>query len=189
VEDGVVAAPLAKYEGHNLRVCRASDIAQADLDRVVDTVLADLGKSYDTRNFVDLALLLLAPLTPSGRPKRRSTTCLGRCTDLEVICSGMIARAFQAVGHPVLPQSAPGDSTPANAGAERSGRPVMTMRHHSRILPRDFDLSPNFEIVKLNALDEVAAGPAPAAARGTDGHRADGWQRATASSTSPGAAA
>jgi len=30
------------------------------------------------------------------------------------------------------------------------------MRHFSQILPRDFDLSPNFEIIKFNIID---AGP------------------------------
>ncbi len=29
----------------------------------------------------------------------------------------------------------------------------MVMRHYSQILPRDFDLSPNFEIIKFNLLD------------------------------------
>jgi hypothetical protein len=28
------------------------------------------------------------------------------------------------------------------------------MRHYSQILPRDFDLSPNFQIIKFNNIEE-----------------------------------
>lgn len=29
---------------------------------------------------------------------------------------------------------------------------TLVMRHYSRIVPRDFDLSPNFEIIKFNII-------------------------------------
>lgn len=61
-EDGVIAAPLAKYRELDIRICRPYSIDRADLDRVVDSVLADLGKRYDRRNFLDLALILLSPV-------------------------------------------------------------------------------------------------------------------------------
>lgn len=148
IEEGVVVAPLAKYEQHDIRVCRPSAIAQSDVDRVVDTVLGDLGKPYDTLNFVDLAVLLLSPFKVGRARGRTSATCLGRCTDLAVICSGMLARAFHEVGYPILPQA---------------GSP-MTLRHHSQILPRDFDLSPNFEIVKFNTVADAVVPPMPVTA-------------------------
>lgn len=130
-DEGVVAAPLEKYRSHNIRVCRPDGIDSDDLDRVIGSVLADLGKQYDRRNLVDLALTLLSPVKFGPLKNRTIETCLGNCTDLQVICSGMIAKAFQAVGYPIFPQ--------------------VDGRHYSRVLPRDFDLSPNFQVIKFSA--------------------------------------
>jgi hypothetical protein len=131
VEDGVVAVPVDKYADHNVRLCRASRIKPAALGQVVDSAVADLGKLYDSRNLLDLALLLLSPIRLGFLRTRTAATCLGHCTEREVICSGMIAKAFQRAGYSVSPQTVP-----------RSGT-----RHYSRIVPRDFDLSPNFHAV------------------------------------------
>ncbi len=76
-DEGVMAAPLAKYREHNLRVCRPSRIHPADLDRVVDSVVADLGKQYDARNFLDLTLMLLSPTKFGPLKTRTIETCLG----------------------------------------------------------------------------------------------------------------
>jgi hypothetical protein len=139
-DEGVIAAPLEKYRRHNLRVCRPAQIGPAALERVIDAVIVDLGKQYDARNFVDLALLLLAPAKLGPLKSWTVQTCLGNCTELQVICSGMIAKAFQQAGYPILPER----------------------RHHSQIVPRDFDLSPHFEIIKahLHAEDEAGASAA-----------------------------
>ncbi len=131
VEEGVVAVPVDKYADHNVRLCRASRIKPAALGQVVDSVLADLGKQYDSRNLLDLALLLLSPIRLGFLKTRTAATCLGHCTEREVICSGMVAKAFQRAGYSVSPQTVPPAGT----------------RHHSQILPRDFDLSPNFHAV------------------------------------------
>jgi len=131
-DEGVVAAPLAKYERHNIRVCRPRDIDPADIDRVIDAVVADLGKPYDDRNFLDLTLMLLSPIKFGPLKRLTVETCLGNCTDFQVICSGMIAKAFQRAGYHVFPHDGP-------------------TRHYSQIVPRDFDLSPNFDIVKFAA--------------------------------------
>lgn len=133
-DQGVVAAPLAKYASHNIRICRPSRIDPDTLDRVIDVVVGDLGKQYDERNFLDLAVLLLSPIKFGPLRTLTLETCLGRCTDLQVICSGMIAKAFHMAGYPVL---------------SPSGRHRQTPRHYSQIMPRDFDLSPNFEIIKF----------------------------------------
>ncbi len=57
------------------------------------------------------------------------------------------AKAFQQVGYPILLQidvAPPGDGKVSDDETYR-----LTMRHYSQILPRDFDLSPNFQIVKV----------------------------------------
>lgn len=149
-DQGVVAAPLAKYERQNIRLCRPHGIDPADLHRVLDSVLGDLGKQYDSRNFLDLTLMLLSPIQFGPLRRRTIETCLGNCTDLQVICSGMIAKAFHRVGFPILP---PLDVSGPNAS------PGRALRHYSQILPRDFDLSPNFEIVKFGALKDDRATP------------------------------
>ena len=147
-EEGVIAAPLAKYRGLNIRICRPSSIDPADLDGVLDSVLADLGKRYDKRNFLDLALMLLSPVKFGPLKARTIHTCLGNCTDLEVMCSGMIAKAFHGVGYPILPQVDRGDNDPS--------RLTLRMQHYSQIVPRDFDLSPYFQIIKFNVVEEGA---------------------------------
>ncbi len=62
------------------------------------------------------------------------------------ICSGLIAQSFETIGYPVLPDV-------AHFKAARSDCPdcmeeVMRVRHHSLYVPRDFDVSPYFEVVK-----------------------------------------
>ncbi len=141
-DQGVIASPLAKYRCHNIRICRPYHIDPADLNRVIDAVAADLGKQYDSHNFLDLALLFLSPVKFGHLKTRTAQSCLGNCTDLQVICSGMIAKAFQRVGYPILPQ--------IDIGHPPDEQPRLRMRHYSQILPRDFDLSPNFQIIKFN---------------------------------------
>lgn len=118
-------------------------------------MLADLGKQYDNRNFFDLTLMLLSPIKAGPLGRRTVETCLGNCTDLQVICSGMIAKAFQRVGFPIL-------SPP--------------LRHYSQIVPRDFDLSPNFEIVKFATIRD--GGPTPDATSGFRSDEANGTELA-----------
>lgn len=155
-DQGVVAAPLAKYRWHNIRVCRPHSIDPADLDRVIDSVLADLGKRYDSRNFFDLALALLSPIKFGPLKTRTIESCLGACSELQVICSGMIAKAFQRVGYPTLPRVDIGDPPDEEVLAADPYRFPLRMRHYSQILPRDFDLSPNFQVIKFNLIEDGA---------------------------------
>jgi hypothetical protein len=64
---------------------------------------------------------------------------LGSGDPTKAICSSLIAEAFQGVGYPVLPFVIPG--TP-------EAQEVWRIRHKSLYAPRDFDVSPYFEIVK-----------------------------------------
>ncbi len=153
-DEGVVASPLAKYRWHNIRVCRPFKIDPADLNHVVGSVIADLGKQYDSRNFLDLTLMLLSPVKFGPLKARTIQTCLGNCTDHQVICSGMIAQAFQRVGYPILPAVDVGDPPDEKLLEATPYSYPLTMRHYSQILPRDFDLSPNFQVIKFNVIEE-----------------------------------
>ena len=77
-----------------------------------------------------------------------------------MICSSLIARLFQRVRFPILPTvSFPEDSASeprgrlvrrifGQPGPEYTG--IFRMRHPTLVTPRDFDLSPFFDIVKQN---------------------------------------
>ena len=62
------------------------------------------------------------------------------------ICSELIAQSFEAVGYPVLPDVTylPAPLVDCPDCVEQ----IMRVRHHSLYVPRDFDVSPYFEIVK-----------------------------------------
>ena len=65
----------------------------------------------------------------------------------KAICSSLIAQAFQEVKYPILPEvtNAPG-RTSAKSGYSK--REILHIRYHALFTPRDFDLSPYFDIFK-----------------------------------------
>jgi hypothetical protein len=160
METGVVASPLSKYELVHVRVCRPRAIAPEHLTRILDEVLAQIGVRYDVRTALDLARYFF-PVSLIPRRWRRTALDFGSLLTREVICSSMIARAFDNVGFPVMPTVV---SPGGNGHAPRSRLGFLrradaieppVFRHQSPhvITPRDFDLSPYFEIVKFNAVD------------------------------------
>jgi len=148
---GVTAAPIRKYLDFNIRVCRPYGILPQDLDSVVSEVIDNLGKQYDHRNIIDLGLMLLPPFLNPFK-KRTIHACLGNCNEFQVICSGMIARAFQRVGYPIIPALGP---IPMDASSKQHNPygASLIMRHYSQIMPKHFDISPNFEIIKFNIIE------------------------------------
>lgn len=136
LSDGVIAASLTKYLGYNTRICRPALITEDDRAAVSSFIIDSLGHSYDVKNVIDLARYLL-PQPPVPSSWRRQMIALGSGEPTQAICSTLIARAFQSVGYPILP-----DITRENQ------REVMHIRHHSLFTPRDFDLSPYFAIIK-----------------------------------------
>jgi hypothetical protein len=66
---------------------------------------------------------------------------LGSGTPTRLICSALIAQAFEAVRYPILPKITQLES-------EAARRDVLEIRHSSLYAPRDFDISPYFKIVK-----------------------------------------
>lgn len=73
----MIAVPATKYRWHNIRICRPVGIDPANLERVIDSVMADLGKQYDDRNLVHLALMLLSPVRFGQLKSRTIRSCLG----------------------------------------------------------------------------------------------------------------
>lgn len=156
VGEGVVASPLRKYERFNIRICRPQGLRPADLDAVLADIIAHLGDGYDVRHVYDLARFFF-PVSIVPRRWRRAALHFGSGREREVICSSMIARAFSAVGYPVLPQMINEEPAPAREWWQRllSRNGHRTLARFRRgdcalITPRDFDLSSYFEVVKFN---------------------------------------
>ena len=137
MREGVRTVPLSKYALYNVRICRPANLVPEDAERVLRFAVDAIGQQYDLRNVLDLARYLL-PEPPVPRRFRRRLMALGSGEPTRAICSTLIARAFQSVGYPILPQ----------LHTEHPDGPRFLPRHHSFITPRDFDLSPYFDVVK-----------------------------------------
>jgi hypothetical protein len=161
VAEGVIVSPLVKYIDYNIRICRPRGLQPEDRDAVIEYVVARLGHTYDRRNFLDLTRYLLPfHLVPARLQEDALHFGSGMAT--ETICSTLLAEAFGKVRFPILPQQV---RAPARTPAERFkqqilGRPtrraysgLLRARHPTLCVPRDFDLSPYFDVVKFNARD------------------------------------
>jgi len=141
---GCVSAPLSKYASFNTRICRPVGLTEEERAEVAAFMIARIGLKYDLRNIFDL-LRYFFP-TPSVPVRwRRRMLALGSGSPTRAICSSLIARAFQSVRYPILPDV---KTVKQRSGSTFARREILHVRHHSLFAPRDFDLSPYFRIVK-----------------------------------------
>jgi hypothetical protein len=164
VDRGVIVSPLVKYLDFNIRICRPIGLRPEDRETVLDYAISRIGYKYDRRNFLDLTRYLLPfHLIPSRW--REDALHFGSGIATETICSTLIAEAFGKVRFPILPT--PIRQPPRTRGERLRqqilGRPtrraysgLWRARHPTLAVPRDFDLSPYFDIVKFNAGDSAA---------------------------------
>lgn len=160
VESGVVFSTLDKYRDFNFRVCRPYNLAGDDLRLALDRAIGSVGGTYDIRNIVDLARYFL-PLRLVPRRWRRKVLQFGSGEPTRVICSSLIADCFHSVKFPIVPSFEQPPQPSANGRGLRRliARPdarrfgVLRMVSPTLITPRDFDLSPYFEIVKFNVIE------------------------------------
>jgi hypothetical protein len=136
---GVAAAPLSKYARFHTRICRPVGLSEDDRHRVCAYAAERIGFDYDVKNILDL-MRYLFPLPVPQRWRRRMMS-LGSGHPTRIICSALIAQAFQSVRYPILPKLKRGGSMQARAE-------IIDIRHSSLYAPRDFDISPYFEVVK-----------------------------------------
>lgn len=159
-DSGVSCAPITKYLRHNLRVCRPRNLRKEDLDRVLRYLFERLGHKYNFRHVFELARYFF-PVSIIPRRFRKVALHYGGEHKHEVICSTLLARAFRSVGYPILPRVTL-DEVEVQPGLlsrllRRNGNAVRaTYREEdpALITPRDFDLSPYFDIVKVNHASE-----------------------------------
>jgi hypothetical protein len=145
IGEGVVSAPLSKYYPYHTRICRPVGLSQEDCRTVCNYATQRIGFGYDLRNIVDL-MRYLVPL-PVPQRWRRRMLALGSGTPTRVICSALIAQAFEAVRYPILPKV-------TRLESETARREILEIRHSSLYAPRDFDISPYFKIVKPTLLED-----------------------------------
>lgn len=144
--EGVRAIPLSAFSSYATRICRPVGLAEEDLQHVIEHVLARLGHQYDLRNVVDLARYLL-PMPPVPTRFRRSLISLGSGDPTRAICSTLIAEAFASIHYPIMPYVDTGTAV-VDIRTRELRHEVLYPRHSSLLTPRDFDVSPYFEIVK-----------------------------------------
>ena len=143
---GVHSSPLSKFRTYNTRICRPVGLSEVDQRKVIDFAIARLGYQYDLRNIIDLARYLL-PNPPVPTRFRRRMLALGSGEPTRAICSTMIAEAFQQVRYPVLPRVETFEIK-RDGMSEFARWEILHIRHHSLFAPRDFDISPYFQVVK-----------------------------------------
>jgi Permuted papain-like amidase enzyme, YaeF/YiiX, C92 family len=139
IGEGVVTAPLSKYFRFHTRVCRPAGLSEAHCAEVCAYALERVGLAYDVKNITDLLRYLL-PL-PIPQRWRRRMIALGSGDPTKIICSALIAQAFQAVRYPILAKA-------TQVPTRTARREILEIRHHSLYAPRDFDISPYFAVVK-----------------------------------------
>jgi len=139
IGEGVSSSPLSRYFPSHTRVCRPVGLSYEDRHTVCRYAINRIGFGYDTKNILDL-MRYLFPM-PVPQRWRRRMIAFGSGDPTKIICSALIAQAFDTVRYPILPKI-------TTAGSRQARREILHIRHSSLYMPRDFDISPYFEIVK-----------------------------------------
>jgi len=149
LNEGVRKIPLSDYWGMHTRICRPVGLTCEEIEAVVNYVSKRVGYHYDLKNIVDLARYLIqTPPVPSRY--RRRLLSLGSGEPTKAICSSLIAQAFQSIKYPILPYVV---EASCDIETRQCRREMLQIRHHSLFAPRDFDISPYFEIIKPTIQD------------------------------------
>ncbi|PCH61903.1 MAG: lipo-like protein [SAR86 cluster bacterium] len=161
LKDGVKLVSLKRYADFNLRICRPLGLTEQERQQLIAFAKAKLGYQYDPKNIVDLMRYLIQkPAVPDRY--RRSLISFGSGEPTKAICSTLIAESFQSIDYPILPIRGP-DGVNGEV-------PLFYKRHFTHFTPRDFDLSPYFEIIK------------PSLVEGFDFHQLN-WRESESTST------
>ncbi|MBF0428918.1 MAG: hypothetical protein HQL94_08355 [Magnetococcales bacterium] len=144
---GVILSPLSIYRPEHIRICRPKHILNLDVRLVIAHAINRLGQEYDVRQIIDLARLLLPYAII---PKRWRSSLFGHHPgqDVKTVCACMLAEAFSSVHFPIVPV----------VQRNLQGELILYPRNSRLHMPRDFDHSPYFEIVKypLVSFDDLA---------------------------------
>lgn len=145
VVEGVRIVPLKEYESIHTRICRPKGLTTDEIDMLLHHIINKMGHTYDLKNVFDLLRYFITTPPVPGSWKRRMLA-LGSGDPTRAICSSIIAEAFQSVNYPILPDIKMQQCKTREG--KRYLKEIMHIRHHSLFAPRDFDISPYFEIIK-----------------------------------------
>ena len=150
--EGVCKRSLLHYQSYPTRICRPLGLNETDLSSLLTEITGKLGLQYDLKNLFDLARYLLPGVPLQGHWRRR-LIALGSGDPTRAICSSLIAEAFQSVGYPLLPEiTVDRHQDPVRHRAVTET--IFHIRSRSLFVPRDFDVSPWFEIIKPSRAPE-----------------------------------
>lgn len=150
LKEGIRAVTIAQYAQMHTRICRPIGLNDDDRKHLINYAITRIGQQYDLKNIFDLARYLF-PAPPIPTRFRRRLLALGSGDPTRAICSTLIAQAFMSIHYPILPEvqrTWSDDPMHADCHAE-----IYHIRHHSLYTPRDFDISPFFEIIKPTTRD------------------------------------
>ena len=133
--DGCVYTDLNYYSNYNIRVCRPMFLSPAMKKDMLIFFKNKIGVTYDLRNIFDL-IRFIYPNPPVPKKYRRNLIGIGAGNPTKAICSTLIAQGFETANHPILPLE------------KKTEKKKLVKRHHSFCLPKDFDISPFFKIIK-----------------------------------------
>lgn len=139
IDKGTVVSSLNSYRHHHIRICRPIGIAPNDVFGVIRYAIKALGQTYNIRQMLDLLRYLL----PWTLLPRRWGSSLFRTSTGEPdpgVCSSLIAEAFLSVQFPVL--------TLVKVNGQENSEMEVFPRNPYLYTPKDFDVSPYFEIIK-----------------------------------------
>lgn len=142
---GVRRVSLSLFADKHTRICRPLGLTRNDVAQLTGFAISHIGDGYDLANVIDLARYLI-PTPPVPASWRRRMIALGSGEPTKAICSTLIARAFQSIRYPILPEIT--REVSSDPDCEGCMRDILHIRHHSLFTPRDFDVSPYFQVVK-----------------------------------------
>ena len=131
--EGCKYTDVNAYRHHNLRICRPIFLNDKKRTIIIKHLKKKIGSKYDLRNIFDL-IRFVYPNPPVPKKFRRNLVGIGAGDPTKAICSSLIADAFNAIDHPVLPFADEFNT--------------LILRHPTSCLPKDFDISPFFQIIK-----------------------------------------
>lgn len=146
MQHGVRSVALDFYQNFHVRICRPVHLREEDKQKLLAYLQSRLGDRYDLKNVLDLLRYLL-PNPPVPQKWRRGMLALGSGEPTEAICSTLLAQAFASIHYPILPivhkRLAADVKTQKNQYVG-----ILRERNYSLYVPRDFDVSPYFQIIK-----------------------------------------
>ena len=131
--EGCKYTDINTYKQHKLRICRPMFLNKRKRKILLSHLTKKIGSKYDLKNIIDL-IRYLYPNPPVPKKFRRNLIGIGAGDPTKAICSTLIAEAFKEIDHPILPF--------------KDKLKSVIVRHPSFCLPKDFDISPFFQIIK-----------------------------------------